>query len=164
MNIQESDLPGIGRKFQITTRSDDKLIIIIHDNGRRELYCACPDDPEEQLPMGVLDDDEARQIAGIVGGMSYTPKALETIDVALDDLVIEWYALRSHFNAIGKTIGQMRIREQTGATVIAAVERSGNKCVNPGPDYTFVENSVLVIAGERPQLNAVKEILLRGAS
>lgn len=162
MNIHESDLPGIGRKFQIITRSGDKFAIIIHDSGRRELYLLPPDDPDDSVAMGVLDDDEARRIAGIIGGMTYMPKALETIDVALDDLVIEWYKMDSHSKAIGSTIGEMQIRLRTGATIIAAIEKSGKKCVNPGPDYAFVANSILIIAGERQQIKALKEILLHG--
>jgi TrkA domain protein len=52
---------------------------------------------------------------------------------------------------------------QTGATIIAVVEKSGKKNVNPGPDYAFVADSVLIIAGERQQLKALKEILLHGS-
>ncbi|MDU4962093.1 MAG: cation:proton antiporter regulatory subunit [Sporomusaceae bacterium] len=162
MNIRESDLPGIGRKFQIITRSGDKLAIIIHDSGRRELYYSPEDQPEESISMGTLDDDEARRIAGIIGGMAYMPKALETIDVELDDLVIEWYKIDSHAKCVGQTIGGMQIRLKTGATIIAIVEKSGKKNVNPGPDYSFVADSVLIIAGERQQIKAVKEILLHG--
>lgn len=163
MNIRESDLPGIGRKFQITARSGDKLTIIIHDSGRRELYYHSEDDPDESIAMGTLDDDEARRVAAIIGGMSYMPKALETIDVELDDLVIEWYKIERHAKCIGQTIGNMQIRFKTGATIIAVVEKSGHKSVNPGPDYTFVADSVLIIAGERQQIKAVKDILLHGS-
>ncbi|MBP7331224.1 MAG: potassium:proton antiporter, partial [Firmicutes bacterium] len=89
--IRESDLPGIGRKFQIDTRSGDKLVIIVHDDGRREIHHFDEDDPEESISMVTLDDAEARRVGGILGGMSYMPRALESVDVAFEEMYIEWY-------------------------------------------------------------------------
>nr|WP_092072156.1 cation:proton antiporter regulatory subunit [Dendrosporobacter quercicolus]NSL48649.1 cation:proton antiporter regulatory subunit [Dendrosporobacter quercicolus DSM 1736]SDM37618.1 potassium/proton antiporter regulatory subunit, CPA2 family [Dendrosporobacter quercicolus] len=163
MTIRETVLPGIGHKFQLDARSGDKLVIIVHDDGRRDLYHFEADDPDEIISVVTLDDSEARQVAGLIGGMNYQPKALETIDVALNDLNIEWYKIDSPAYCIGRTIGEINVRQATGATIIAVIEPDNRKHVNPGPDYKFREKSLLVIVGERKQLKKLKEILLHGS-
>lgn len=56
MNIKENDLPGIGKKFEIETRNREKMTIVIHDDGRREIYRFDDEDPDEVLSTISLDD------------------------------------------------------------------------------------------------------------
>ncbi len=161
-SIRESDLPGIGRKFQIDTRAGDRLVIVVHDDGRRELYHFDSDDPEDYISTVTLDDTEARQVAAIIGGMIYKPQALASVEVALDDLIIEWLKVEPGSACIGKSIGDQKIRHRTGATIIAVVEKDHSKRINPGPEQIINEDAVLVITGERQQIQAVKKLLTRG--
>jgi len=160
-NIKESDLPGIGRKFQVEARSGDKLVIIVHDDGTRELYHYDQEDAEETVSQILLDDEESRIVAAIIGGMQYRPKALETIEVSLRDLVIEWCKVEPHFKSIGKSINELQIRPRTGASVLAIVEKHGQK-INPNPDEKILAETTIVMAGERQQIKAFKELLLNG--
>lgn len=159
--IRESELPGIGKKYQVETDAGDKIVIVIHDDGRREIYHFEKDDLEESISQVTLEDDEARQIASIIGGMTYKPKALDSIQVSLEELVIEWCKVESSYKCINKTIAELEVRQRTGATILAIVEK-GKQKINPGPDDQLRANMTLVIAGERKQIKQLKELLLHG--
>ncbi|MBN2980318.1 MULTISPECIES: cation:proton antiporter regulatory subunit [Cohnella] len=162
MNIRESELPAIGRKFQMVADSGDKLVIIVHDDGRREIYHFDHDDPDDSISMVTLTDEESRQVAGIIGGLSYKPKSLENIEMAFDELVIEWYKLEPASKCVGKTIGELNIRKNSGVTVIAVVAKNQQKQTNPGPDYVLTPEATIVVMGERHQQKKFKEILANG--
>lgn len=163
MNLKETDLPGIGKKFVVQTRSGEKLTIIIHDDGRREIYHYDNDNPDDSISMVSLDDDEARYVSAIIGGITYQPTALENIEVALGDLIIEWYRLEPNYKAIGKTIGDLRIRQRSGATIIAVIEKNHTKHVNPGPDLMLTADATVVVIGERLHQQQIRQILLNGS-
>jgi len=99
--ISETTLPGVGRKFQIETVSGDRLVIVIHDDGTRELYHFARKNLDSVASVITLADGEARQIAGIIGGLTYVPKALQTAEIVLEDLVLEWFKLEPEFVCIG---------------------------------------------------------------
>ena len=161
--VKEIDLPGIGNKFQIQTRSGDKIVIIVHDDGRREMFHYYHEDPDDSISMVTLDDEESRWIAAILGGMTYRPKALETVDMAFGDMLIEWYKIEPDAYATGKTIKDLSVRQVTGGTIIAIVEHDQSKTVNPGPEATFRNGATVVILGEKNQVKACKHLLFHGS-
>lgn len=155
--VRESDLIGIGKKYQIDTDAGDHMIVVIHDDGRRELYRYVEEENESRCVM-TLSDEESRQVAGIIGGLSYKPKALETVEVALDDLMIEWIKVEATDQSTHKTIGELEVRKQTGASIIAAIH-DGESTINPGPDYVIRPGITLVVAGKRNHIRLLKEII-----
>lgn len=162
--IKETDLPGIGRKFQVDARSGDRIVVVVHDDGKRELYHFHNDDPDESISMVTLDDAEARLVAGIIGGMAYRPRALETVEVALGDLLIDWLRVEPGSPCVGKTIGDLRVRQRTGASIMAIIHKDHTKKINPGPDQVLQAESTLVVAGERSHVKACKDLLASGSS
>lgn len=161
-SIRETPLPGIGHKFEMMTRTGDKLVVIVHDDGRRELYHFYYNDPDDSISMITLDDNEARQISAIIGGMAYRPKALESMEVALDDLVIEWYKVEPDCWCLGKNIGELNVRQKTGATIMAIMGPGQTKKINPGPDQKIEASMTVVVMGERQQVQDFKNLLLTG--
>ncbi|MCY8825070.1 cation:proton antiporter regulatory subunit [Bacillus atrophaeus] len=152
MKVRESELPGIGQKVEILTRNQDKICIIIHDDGRRELYYFDENDHEECVTSVQFNDAEARQLSAILGGMAYKPKALESVEVALDDLIIEWFKVEAKAPAVQLTLGDLDVRQHYQVTVIAIVKKNQQKQLNPGADTVIEEGDTLVISGERKGL------------
>ncbi|WP_226001210.1 cation:proton antiporter regulatory subunit [Paenibacillus sp. BJ-4] len=163
MDIRESILPGIGIKYRIDAESGDRIVIIIHDDGRRELYHFDYEDLEQSISMTTLNDQEARQVASIIGGMTYRPKQLESVEMTFDDFIIEWYRVEPHYASVGNSIGDLDVRQNSGATVIAIVEKKGKKFVNPGPEVVINEDATVVVVGERDQQKRFKQILMNGS-
>jgi TrkA domain protein len=161
--VKETDLPGIGKKFQLNARSGDKVVIVVHDDGRREIYHYYHDDPEESISMVTLDDEESRCIAGILGGMIYRPKSVEDVEVALGEVVIDWYKIEADAFAVNKTIGEMQVRKRTGGTIIAVIETDGCRTINPLPDLVIHKGATLIILGEKEQVKDCKQLILHGS-
>ncbi|KXZ16638.1 hypothetical protein AXI59_01765 [Bacillus nakamurai] len=152
MKVRESELPGIGQKVEIITKNQEKISIILHDDGRRELYYFDENDHEECMASIAFNDEEARRISAILGGMTYKPKALESVEVALDDLVIEWFKTEPQAPAVRRTIGELDIKTHYNVQVIAIVKKNQQKQLSPGFDTLIEEGDTLVISGERSGL------------
>jgi TrkA domain protein len=161
--ISEAFLPGVGRKFQIETLSGDRLIIVIHDDGTRELYHFTRKHLERPASVLRLTDGEARQIAGIVGGLTYVPRALPaTAEVLLDDLVLEWFTIEPGAACIGRTIRDLQPRTVTGASIVSLIEPNHVKRTNPEADTLLNEGATLILAGDRQNIAALKRLLVQG--
>ncbi|HEU4511115.1 MAG TPA: cation:proton antiporter, partial [Pyrinomonadaceae bacterium] len=60
--------------------------------------------------------------------------------------------------AVGKTIGELRIRKRTGVSVIA-ITRDGQAQINPGPEMRLEHGDVLLLLGGAEQIDrAIEEV------
>lgn len=160
--IHEAALPGVGRKFQIETANGDRLVIVIHDDGTRELYHFTRKHLDRVASVVTLADSEARQIAGIIGGLTYVPKALPSAEIILDDLVLEWYTIEPQSVCIGKSIRDLQARTVSGASIVSIIEPDRVKRINPEADTMLNEGATLVLAGDRRTIAKLKRLLVTG--
>ncbi|HWT02739.1 MAG TPA: TrkA C-terminal domain-containing protein [Pyrinomonadaceae bacterium] len=160
--ISETNLPGVGRKFQVETLSGDRLVIVIHDDGKRELYHFTRKNLDRAASVLRLTDGEARQIAGIVGGLTYVPKALLSTEVVLEDLVLEWFTIEPGAACGGKTIRELEVRTRTGASIVSLIEANRTTRINPEADTVLAEGATLILAGDRRSIVRLKGLLVHG--
>ena len=166
MEIREIELPGIGKKFEIHNQNKEKTVIIIHDDGKREIYTYDRDDHEESISNVSFSDEEARQLASILGGMVYKPRDLKEIEMQFgNDFGIKWQKVEEASPAANQTIGEIGIRNNYGIMIIAIIHKDKTKLLNPGPETTLQEGDTLVISGEKETIKrAVEQLLCKGGS
>jgi TrkA domain protein len=160
--ISESNLPGVGRKFQVETMSGDRLTIVIHDDGKRELYTFSRKNLDRAASVLALTDGEARQIAGIVGGLTYVPKALPSTEVVLENLVLEWFTVPPGAVATGRTIKELSARTRTGSSIVSIIEPNRITRTNPEANTILNEGATLILAGDRGSNAKLKKLLETG--
>jgi TrkA domain protein len=150
MDIREHDLPGVGKKFAIQTSEGDRMTVIIHNSGVREIYHF---KKGEDYPFHAirLTDAEARKMGAVLGGAYFQPLVAESMDMVMEQLSIEWLKVEEGSPLAGKTIQESAIRRETGASVIAIL-RDGRAYPNPQPGDRIEQGDTLMAIGDRQQV------------
>ncbi|MEQ1763545.1 MAG: cation:proton antiporter [Pyrinomonadaceae bacterium] len=81
----------------------------------------------------------------------------ESVSV-LDTALTESVFLMPRSPAIDKTLGELDLRSETGATVIAVI-RDGNTKVSPGADYQLKERDTVILVGTPTKLQNAMNVL-----
>jgi K+/H+ antiporter YhaU regulatory subunit KhtT len=68
------------------------------------------------------------------------------------------FQVKSKSPAVGRTLRDLRIRETTGATVVAVV-RNGNEYFSPHADYMLREGDVLLVVSPEDGINKFESML-----
>jgi TrkA domain protein len=148
MTVYETDLPGVGKKFEVELDGETRLVIVIHNTGKRELFLRESEDADAEKLFG-LSDRLARQVGTIMEGAYFQPIRTETIDTVLsDDTLIEWAKVQPDSPLVGQTLADTRLRQELGVSVIA-VQRGEETIENPGAETEIRADDTLVVLGSR---------------
>lgn len=160
MTIYETEVPGVGHKFEIELDDAERLIVLIHHDGKREIYLRPGENQDSQKLFG-LTGKRARQLGSILEGAYFQPVEMDDIQVPLGESIIEWVEIGDDSSVIGQTLREANIREQTNVTVIA-VQRDDRTIANPKPDTTIEVDDILVTLGTREEQQAFSSLLETG--
>jgi TrkA domain protein len=158
IDLTETRLPGVGTKFTLRLDRGQRLSVILHNDGTRELYYFHHAEDDEPEAVITLDDDEARQLGAVIGGAYERPKIVEDLEVALGELTIEWVAVPDTSPWIGKTLAECGFRAKTGVTVIAIL-REPEPVSGAQPDDVLQRGDTLVTVGKAGQYAAFRRLL-----
>ncbi|CAN5144583.1 cation:proton antiporter regulatory subunit [soil metagenome] len=157
MDVREHELPGVGKKFVLVTQENDRMTIIIHNTGAREIYHF---QKGEDYPFHAvrLTDSEARQLGAILGGAYFQPPVAESMEMVLEQLSVEWLRVRPESPLAGQRILDAAVRQRTGASIIAIL-RDGEARPNPQPTDRVEAGDTLMVVGDREQVAHVRDMI-----
>ena len=158
IDLQTTRLPGIGTKFTLRLDGGGRLAVIVHNDGRREIYWFKHTGDDEPRAVIGLDDDEARQLGAVIGGAYERPKIVEDLEMALGELLIEWVPVPETSPCIGRTLAECGFRARTGITVIAIL-REPESVSGARPDDVVQRGDTLVTVGKGGQYRAFRALL-----
>ena len=147
IDLRETRLPGIGSKFTLRLDSGARLAVILHNDGKRELYYYRHREADEPTAVITLDDDEARQLGAVIGGAYERPKIVEDLEMALGELHIEWTPVPDESPCIGRTLAECAFRARAGVTVIAIL-REPEPITGAQPGDRIEQGDTLVTVGK----------------
>jgi TrkA domain protein len=159
LEVRETRLPGVGTKFTLRTGRGEKVSSVVHLDGMREIY-HYTDDADEPHVL-TLNDEEARQLGAIIGGVVYRPQLVKDLELALKDLVMEWIELPADSPLVGLTVATCRIRSTTGATIVAILRESGS-LATPHPDEVLRAEDTLVVIGRPQTFEEINRLVAEG--
>ncbi len=143
--VRESELPGVGIRHEFTTTDGVRLSVVTHRSGRRELCVANRDDPDAFRPVVILDEEDSRTLAELLGA-SAVVRDLHDLKQRVEGLAIDWLPVREDSPYAGATIGDARIRTRTGVSVVAVI-RGDDTLPAPGPQQGLRAGDYLVVVG-----------------
>ncbi|HXF56762.1 MAG TPA: TrkA C-terminal domain-containing protein [Actinomycetota bacterium] len=158
MSIGEQDLPGIGRRYEIVVGRGQRVVLVIHHSGRRDLY-VIERHRDEPTCAVELTDDQARRIGAILGGAFFKPTVVEEIEDIVGEFAVDWVTLPEDSPAISRSIADLQIRRRSGMSVVAIV-RGKRTITAPHPDEVLRPGDRLVVVGRHEDMPRFLELVM----
>ncbi len=158
--IDETQLPGVGTRLEFVTHEGNRVGVIHHRSGRRELFLCRADDPDVAALTLELDDDESRALAESLGA-SPVMEVVGQLQHQIEGLAIDWLSVSPDSPYEDASIGDTRARTRTGVSIVAVI-RDTTTFPAPGPQFTLEANDVMVVVGTPEGISQLQGILAEG--
>jgi len=162
---------GLGRARGLVAASDsdaDNLYITLSARASR---------PDLTIVARASDDDAAKKLtlagadrvvtpystAGrLMANLVLRPQVTAFLDVVTtaegDDFMLEEIEVTRTCERAGRTIRDLRVRDETGAIIVALRKRDGTFDTTPDPDERLDDGDVLVAMGTQPELQKLEDL------
>ncbi|MBT2546934.1 cation:proton antiporter regulatory subunit [Arthrobacter sp. ISL-65] len=160
MNVEETDLPGLGRRKDFMTASGRRIGVVELREGQTELFVSTWDDPDTCQASIPLTGDEAATLGNLLGGQHLAMKLTEA-HREVPGITTRQFSIAVDSPFQNQPMGKACIRTRCGVSIVA-IMREGEVVPSPGPDVLLHPGDLLVAVGTQEGLDAAADILRNG--
>lgn len=157
MEIFETALPGVGVRYEFDTERGRRVGVLVHRDGQKELLIYDQSDCDSCNDVISLNINESASLVELLGGTKITER-LSDLKHEVQGLSIEWVSVDEGAPLAGRTIGDGRIRTESGASVVAVL-RGNQSHPGPGPDFQILAGDTVLITGSVDGVNTARRII-----
>jgi len=160
VDIEETRLPGVGLRHDLTVRGGQRDGGVSQVNGDRELVLHDKHDPDACRAVLHLGSEEASMLAELLGAPRVSER-LARLREQVEGIATEGIVLAPDSPYVGRTLGDAKIRTRTGASVVA-VARRAEVTPSPTPSFRFESGDKVIVVGTDDGVAAVGRLLADG--
>ena len=158
--VKETNLPGVGIRYELTSADGHRIAVVHHRRGRRELYIFNPENRSDAAVSLDLDETDTRSLSEMLGG-SKIVETLSDFQQQVEGLAVDWLSVEPGTPYVGHPLGDARIRTRTASSVVAVI-RGREAFPAPGPEFLLEADDTILVVGTPHGLEAVDRILVAG--
>lgn len=154
IHIEEEELPGIGMRDDFLTGKGRRVGVITYRDGHRDLLVYKRGDPDSVSETVSLTEGEADILAEYLGTRRVVQR-LSRVTESIDSLTSTAIEVDYDAPLEGVTLGEARIREKTGASIVA-IWRDKEVTPSPMADFRLEAGDRLVTIGTQESISAAR--------
>lgn len=160
VNITQTLLPGVGVRYDMTTRKGVPVSVVVHREGPADLCVSSKDDPDDVRVALTLAEDEIDALTDVLGAHRIT-ESMADLTREIPGLESARLSIEERTPFVGKPLGDTRARTLTGCSIVAIV-RSDDVIAAPTPEDILHADDVLVAIGSKEGLDQLRRHLRSG--
>ncbi|MBC6469963.1 cation:proton antiporter regulatory subunit [Actinomadura alba] len=165
MLLDRTNLPKVGFLYVFTTADGRRAGVVAHRSGRRDLVLYDPLNPDRVRCTVVLTGAEPRTLAELLGlpvVIDHVPHLIQgltrTQAAGLQAVRIPLAAASPY---CGRTLGDTRAQDRTGASIVAVL-RDGRTITSLPPGFHFRQGDAVVAVGDTTATTKLRNLLVNG--
>lgn len=156
LEIKETQLPGVGVRHEFDTDNGERVGVITHHSGQRDMLVYDKSDPDICRLSLRLTEAEASQLGQLLGGSKVT-QTFSNLAQSISGITIDWIPIRREWECAGHSIDELGLHK-TGVNIVAVI-RNGETIPAPHSDFQLWSGDTAVVIGTTDGIQKTYDVM-----